>query len=180
MSRLVLIRHCQSSGQHPESPLTDAGAEAAEALAERLTALAPDAVYASPFVRAQATVRPFAARAGLVVRIDHRLQERRLSHQDLHDWQDHVRRSFTEPDYSAPGGESLRQTQARGLAALAGIADANHRLPIVASHGNLIAALLKSMEPAFGFEDWRALRNPDLFEVSLEAGRPVRFRRLSP
>jgi len=32
----------------------------------------------------------------------------------------------------------------------------------------------------FGFEQWQALRNPDLFEVEFDAGQPVRFVRLNP
>jgi len=53
-------------------------------------------------------------------------------------------------------------------------------LPVVVSRDNLIAAVLRSMDAAFGFAQWRSLRNPDLFEVELEAGQPVRFVRLDP
>lgn len=178
MNRLLLIRHCHSTAQHPEAPLSEAGARAAEVLAERLAALAPDAIYSSPYLRAQATLRPFADRAGLSVRLDHRLRERMLSDRDLEDWLDHIRRSFTEPAYRLPGGESLLEAQARGLLALADIAASGHDLPVVASHGNLIAAVLMSMDPTFGYEDWQALANPDLFEVRMDARRPVGFVRL--
>ena len=58
------------------------------------------------------------------------------------------------------------------------IAAAGHRLPAVSSHRNLIASVLRSMDTAFGFEQWLDLRTPDLFEVELAAGRPVRFVRL--
>ena len=34
------------------------------------------------------------------------------------------------------------------------------------------------MDTAFGFEQWLDLRTPDLFEVELDAGQPVRFVRL--
>jgi 2,3-bisphosphoglycerate-dependent phosphoglycerate mutase len=179
MPRLILIRHCQSTAQHPPAPLTQAGARAAEALAERLAELAPDAVYSSPYERAHATVRPFARRAGLPVTLDERLRERLLSDQDRDDWLDHIQRSFDDFDHRAPGGETMRETQTRALAALAEIAGAGHRLPAVASHGGLISSVLRAMDPAFGFEGWRGLRNPDLFDVELSAaGRPVGYVRL--
>jgi 2,3-bisphosphoglycerate-dependent phosphoglycerate mutase len=178
MSKLLLIRHCQSTGRHPDAPLSEAGAKAAGALITRLHDLAPDAVYSSPYERAHATVRPFAISAGLSVGLDDRLRERVLSDRDLEDRLDHVRRSFTEPDYRAPGGESLNQTKQRAIAALTDIAAAGHRLPVVASHRNLIASVLRSMDTAFGFEQWQDLRTPDLFEVELDAGRPIRFVRL--
>jgi 2,3-bisphosphoglycerate-dependent phosphoglycerate mutase len=178
MSRLILIRHCQSTAQYPDALLTEAGAAAAEALAERLAALGPDAIYSSPYERAHATVRPFAARAGLPVTLDPRLRERLLAEPEVDDWLDHIRRSFDDADHRGPGGESRNDTLARALAALADIDPQGHRLPAAASHGGLISAVLRSMDPAFGFEDWRALRNPDLFGVELADGRPVRFARL--
>ena len=178
MPKLLLIRHCQSTGRHPEAPLSDAGAKAAGALIARLHDLAPDAVYSSPYERAHATVRPFATSAGLSVGLDDRLRERVLSDRDLEDRLDHVRRSFAEPDYRAPGGESLNQTKQRAIAALTDIAAAGHRLPAVSSHRTLIASVLRSMDTAFGFEQWQDLRTPDLFEVELDAGRPIRFVRL--
>ena len=180
MLKLLLIRHCQATAQHPDAPLTATGIDAAEALALRLRDLSPDALYSSPYERAHATVRPFAVLAGFPIRFDDRLRERVLSDHDLEDWLDHMRRSFAEPNYRAPGGESLDQAQRRAIAALADIAAAGHRLPAVVSHGNLIASVLRSMDAPFGFEQWHALRNPDLFEVELDAGQPVRFGRLNP
>lgn len=178
MPKLLLIRHCQSTGTHPNAPLSDAGAKTAEALVTRLRDLAADAVYSSPYARALATVRPFAISAGLPVGLDDRLRERVLSDRDLEDRWDHVRRSFAELDYRAPGGESVNQTAQRAIAALADIAAAGHRLPVVSSHRNLTASVLRSMDTAFGFEQLLNLRTPDLFEIELDAGRPIRFVRL--
>jgi len=73
MPKLLLIRHCQSIGTHPDVPLSEAGAKAAEALITRRS-------------------RP-ACR-------------------------------FAEPDYRAPGGESLNQTMQRAIATLTDIAAA--------------------------------------------------------
>ena len=72
MPKLLLVRHCQSIGTHPDAPLSEAGTKAAGALVTRLHDLAADAVYSSPYARAQATVRPFAISAGLSVGLDDR------------------------------------------------------------------------------------------------------------
>lgn len=179
MPKLLLIRHCEATTQHPDAPLTAAGTKAAEALVARLRDLSPDAVYCSPSERAHATIRPFAVLTRLPVRFDDRLRERVLSAHDLEDWLEHVRRSFAKPNYRAPGGESLNEAHSRAVAALLDIAAAGHRLPAVVSHGNLIASVLQSMDAAFGFAQWRALRNPELFEVRVEAGHLVKFLRLN-
>jgi 2,3-bisphosphoglycerate-dependent phosphoglycerate mutase len=180
MQKLLLIRHCEATAQHADAPLTATGTKAAEALGARLRYLSPDAIYSSPYERACATVRPFAVLVGLPMTLDDRLRERVLSDHDLEDWLDHLRRSFADSNYRAPGGESLNQAQSRAVAALADIAITGHRLPVVVSHGNLIASVLHSMDASFGFAQWQQMRNPDLFEVETDAGRPVRFVRCDP
>ncbi len=157
MTRLILIRHCESTGQKPDAALSQAGEVQALALVDRLATLTPDAIYSSPYRRAVATVSPFAERVGLRIREDARLRERELSLEPLDDWLDHIRRSYDDIDHrAASGGESLRDAQTRALAALADIAGAHHRLPLVASHGNLISAILRTADPGFGFDGWRA------------------------
>lgn len=179
MARILLIRHCQSSGPAPDAPLTASGAGAAQALAGRLRGLGVDATYSSSFLRARQTLAPFAAEQGLTLTIDDRLAERRLSGSPLEDWLDHVRKSFVDLDYAAPGGESLREAQARGLAALSEIAQRGHRLPAVSTHGNLLSSVLRHIDASFGFDAWQDLKNPDLFEITVEEGRPSAFARLA-
>lgn len=178
MGRLILIRHCQTTSQGAEAPLSEVGARDAVTLIPRLAALAPDAIYSSPYARARATVAPFAEHSGMAIVADRRLRERLLSEPALDDWMDHLRRSFGDWSYRAPGGESLNDAQGRALEALAEIERRGHRLPIVASHGNLISSVLGTVDPAFGFEDWLALRTPDLFEIELRDARPIGYRRL--
>ena len=103
MPGLILIRHCESSGQAPDAPLTEAGTRAAEALIGRLRDLNPDVVYSSPYLRARTTVQPFADRAGLVVTLDDRLHERVLSATPLDDWLEHIRRSYEDIDHRQIG-----------------------------------------------------------------------------
>jgi 2,3-bisphosphoglycerate-dependent phosphoglycerate mutase len=179
MPSLILIRHCESAGQGPDAPLSEAGTRAAQALIGRLEDLNPDAVYSSPYRRARTTVQPFADAVGLPIAIDDRLHERVLSAEPLDDWLEHIRRSYDDMDHRpGEGGETLRETQDRALASLADIIACGHRLPIAASHGNLISTVLRAVDPKFGFEDWRALRNPDLFEILFEDGQLVGYRRI--
>ena len=178
MSTLILIRHCATSGQAPDSELTQAGVVAARDLADRLTLLSPDAIYSSPFRRAIDTVAPFAHRAALPTVLDDRLRERLLADRDLDDWLSHVRRSFDDRDYAGPGGESHAVVGDRALAALNEIAQRGHRLPVVASHGNLIAVVLRSSDPTFGFDEWRVLRNSELFKLTFSTAGLTACRRL--
>jgi 2,3-bisphosphoglycerate-dependent phosphoglycerate mutase len=162
---LLLVRHCASSGQEPGAPLTDEGLRQAERLADALAAEPVDHVVSSPYRRALDTVAPLAARRGLTIAIDPRLAERRMSAEPIAHWRDMVRRSFDEPELRAPGGESARETLDRGRAALAAVLASGRRLPVVVSHGQLLALLLNELQPGFGYAGWASLRNPDAFRV---------------
>jgi 2,3-bisphosphoglycerate-dependent phosphoglycerate mutase len=170
---LLLVRHCAASGQEPEAALTLEGVQQAERLAERLAREPIDRVVSSPYRRAIDSIAPLAARRGLDVEVDPRLAERRMSAQPIDHWRDLVRRSFDEPDLRAPGGESARETLVRGRAALDDVIAGAHRLPVVVSHGQLLALLLHELVPGFGYAGWESLRNPDVFRV---AGEPGAFR----
>lgn len=76
------------------------------------------------------------------------------------------------------GGESLNDTQRRALRGLRKIAQSNFERPIVAAHGNLIAAVLGAIDPDFGFEQWRAMKNPHLYCLLCAGDAPVLFEDL--
>ncbi|MFN9298949.1 MAG: histidine phosphatase family protein [Acidobacteriota bacterium] len=148
MPRVLLIRRCASTAQHPEAPLTEAGMAAADGLATQLQPLRIDAVYSSPYVRAIATIAPFADRLEFAIREEGRLCERLLAKEPLAGFPDHIRRSFDDLDYRVEGGESLREVGDRGLAALS---------------------------ESFGYEDWKTLKNPDLFTLEFADGKLVSY-----
>ncbi|MBI1214073.1 MAG: histidine phosphatase family protein [Alphaproteobacteria bacterium] len=175
---LILLRHCESTGPANDAPLTERGFADAEALAPALSGLGADAAYASPYARALQSIEPFAKVSGLRIGIDERLREHTMSLLPTPEWLAHTRRSLEDLDHRLEGGDSLRETQARALAALGDIASANHRLPVVATHGLLLSSVLKHMRPEFGFDDWRAIANPALFRVVFEGTDPVAFRPL--
>jgi 2,3-bisphosphoglycerate-dependent phosphoglycerate mutase len=176
---VLLIRHCRATGQAAEDPLTPDGVRAAEALAGLLQALQVDALFSSPLARARATLAPFARQTGLPVGLDPRLAERILAVPPSAGWLEQVRASFADPDYRAPGGESLREAQNRGLAAVREIAEGGHRLPAIATHGNLLAGILRSADESFGFTDWERLRNPELFRATCLEGKLASFERVA-
>lgn len=82
LMRLFLVRHAESLGNHElrlqgrrEFPLTERGRAQAQALAEGLAAAPLRAVYASTIGRAMQTAEVIAAKAGLDVISEPRLEE---------------------------------------------------------------------------------------------------------
>lgn len=178
-STVIFVRHCQTTAQAPDAPLTAQGTADAQTLIDRLAPLGIDAVYASPYLRAVQTIEPFAAKRALPINIDARLRERHLSAEPLNDWVDHIRASFANLDHRAPGGETLREAQSRGLAALQRIYEDRPTCAVVTSHGVLLTSLLHHMDRTFGFETWQTMPNPALYRVTLNAGVPTSFEVLT-
>ncbi len=178
MARLLLVRHCESTGQHASAALSERGHSQARALAETLAAHPIDHLVASAYQRAIDTLAPFAARTGLVLHRDERLVERRLSPEPIDGWRDVVRRSFSEPDFRVPGGESGREVRDRAWKALDEILGAGHVLPAVASHGQLISLVLNGIDASFGFDGWQSLANPDVILLERHASGRLSFGRL--
>ena len=172
---IVLVRHAQAvpPGTPPweekddERPLTEQGLRDADELAFELDPYHFNAAYSSPYTRSVQTVTPTAARRSMEVQLLDDLRERRLTTKPTDDWADLMARAWADPDFAAPGAESGRTAQLRGLRAL-DLLRARHaqggRL-LVGSHGNLISLILQSLEPEVGHAFHQAMPNPAVFHL---------------
>jgi len=75
LTHLYLVRHAHSDPGDPDSlrPLSARGKEQARELGELLADVAPEAVFASPLLRARETAAAIAKAAGVELRVDERL-----------------------------------------------------------------------------------------------------------
>jgi 2,3-bisphosphoglycerate-dependent phosphoglycerate mutase len=169
VQRVLLVRHCQSSGPEPTASLTVVGHQQAAILATYLNQFGIDHIVASPFHRAIQTIEPFAQQVQLPIRIEDAFAERLLSAQPLEDWLSHIRYSFTDFDYRAPGGESSHEAQSRGRKALDAILAQHYQLPVVVTHGSLLTLILRSIDTTFSFATWERLTNPDVYLVAVDS-----------
>lgn len=175
MSTIYLVRHTSSSPDpalpEPLWPLSTAGRAQARALAPFLATLGVKRLYASPYPRAVDTLRPFAEHSGLEITLDHDLRERKLCEGAREDWLELLRRAWSDFSFALPGCESSRMAQDRMLAAVERVA-ARHpgETLAIGSHGNVIGLVLNALDPSFGFERWRTLRNPDVVRLVSNGG----------
>ena len=175
---LLLVRHCQSTGQCPEAPLTEDGVRQSRHLNNVLADYPIDFIAASEFLRARQTIQALADQSNLDVHIDHRLNERTLSAEPVENWQEFVRDSFSDYDLHAPGGETAREVLRRAWAALDEVLNENHNLPLVVTHGNLMALVLHSIDRSFGYDGWRSLSNPDVYVLRRNDRGQFGFKRV--
>lgn len=172
MRRLLVVRHCESTGQAAEAALSERGHEQAEALASWLARHPIDRVIASPYRRAIDSIAPFARASGLAVEVDEDLREHRLADPPIAEWREAVAHCFEDATFRAPGGESAAETLGRARRAIDAACANGARLPVLASHGQLLSLLLHSLGGRFGFAGWTGMTNPDVFllEERGEAG----------
>lgn len=171
MKRIYLVRHCRAAGQEPEAALTAEGERQAELLADFFAETAVDRIVSSPYVRAVASIRPFAQRAGITIETDSRLRERVLSTEELPDWMKKLEKSFADLDAKLPGGESSREAMERGMAVIRECLERPEAAVIVVTHGNLMALILKAFDDRYGYEEWRSLANPDVYVLRVTDGK---------
>ena len=175
---IYLVRHAESAPAkdipEPEWPLSARGRRQAAALVDSMRELGLQALYSSPYSRAQDTIKPLAETLRLELGILDDLRERKLSSLDLSDgqWLPALERCWGDPELSLEGGESNNACQARVVRAIEELARVHHGQTIAAaSHGNAISLFLQSVEPRFGLEGWRSMRNPDLFRIAYRDGQ---------
>src|SRR5688572_19168856 len=163
-----LVRHAHAEWRDDDSrPLSKAGNEAARVVAERLASRPIAAVYTSPSRRSVETVEPLASRLGLLPEVLPDLRERELPTVPPGEFEALVREAWRLPAEASRGGESNVQAQVRALAVVRAVV-ARHAgsQVVIATHGNLLALILNALDPSFGYEFWRGLSFPDVYQVA--------------
>lgn len=174
---LLLVRHCEASGQAADAALTGRGEAQARQLALALAGEPVGRIVSSPHTRAQQSIEPFAAARGLTVELDERLTERVLSGDSRPDWRERLRDSFGDLDVRLSGGETSREATARGRAVLDEMLAGPESCTVVVTHGNMMALLLRSFDETHGYDTWAGMRNPDVYRLRLE-GQHTHLERL--
>jgi broad specificity phosphatase PhoE len=155
MSRLILVRHGESSGNREriyatsphDLPLTELGYRQAQQVAHRIAELfRPELVVTSAYHRASETARIIAGALGLPLQVEPNLHEREIGAHRGRPYDSFL----TEPDYDPlrpwawkpEGGESYEEVQARVAPVLDRLAAAHPRNDvIVVSHGGVMLCL---------------------------------------
>lgn len=145
MTTLLLARHGETDWNRElriqgssDIELNELGRRQAQLLAQELTDVELDAIYASDLRRARATAAAVAAAHGLEVRLDPRLRERSFG-----SWEGLTREDIAEfPPGSRHDGESDEAVRERMLAAVAEIAAAHPgEQVLIVSHGGALNTL---------------------------------------
>lgn len=158
MATILLVRHGENdwvkkhrlAGWIEGIHLNENGRQQAAAAAERLTPLPIKALYSSPVLRCRETAEFIAKAKDLPMNILEDVGEVRYGEWEgkkikkLAKKKEWFTVQFFPSRMKFPGGETLRQVQARGVEALEALAEAHddHDILVVVSHADLIKLVL--------------------------------------
>lgn len=169
---VVLVRHALSvprTADGPDEfarPLAPDGLRQALDLVDALAEPRPAAVWSSPYRRAVQTVEPTAQALGLPVRTDWNLREWDDGLPYTDDWEPHYARSWADPSFARPGGESMDQLTVRAVGAVRMLARENRGgLVLAAGHGTFIARALAGFGRPVDLGFWHRMPMPAVFRL---------------
>lgn len=169
MKTIYLVRHCKAAGQAPEDSLTEQGQVDSARLIDFFMDKDIDIIISSPFVRALETITPFAKTINKDIFIDKRLKERVLSTIDLDDWMLKLQTTFEDGELKFEGGESSNEAMKRGVLLIEELIESPELNIVVVTHGGLLSLILRHYVKEFGFNEWRNLKNPDIFKLEVDS-----------
>ena len=187
--KVYLVRHGETPLnaarvlQHPDTPLSERGAEQAERVAQRLADADLARVLTSDYARACATAEAIRAATGARIEIEPLLRERNFGiHRGCA--YDTLDVDIFAPHYPPPGGESVPEFKARvgdAWTAVRAVAARAAGPVVVVSHGLVCRTLVRDHLVAAPGIDVTAARwvNACVTEVEATAGPRWRITRLA-
>jgi 2,3-bisphosphoglycerate-dependent phosphoglycerate mutase len=175
MLQVLLVRHADpvkpiSHANEYTRPLTLEGTRDATNLAENLKHLEIDAAYSSPYRRAIQTLEPLAQARDLRIETVEELREHALSPEPITDWKDALERAWLDFDFALPGGETMRNTQSRGMNALETIRTRHAGgTVVVGGHGTIFSLVLHAFEPQIDCAFHLAMPMPAVYTLEFQA-----------
>jgi len=160
-------------------PLSARGRTSAQVLAGQFSRLPIAAIYSSPSRRALETVEPLARRLEIQPTILPDLRERELTAPTAAEFEAAIAATWREPEQPYAGGESNVAAQRRGVAVVRQVVERHRdRHVMLATHGSLLALVLNGFDPTFGYDFWRTLTFPDVYELAFRDNAMPRIRRV--
>jgi 2,3-bisphosphoglycerate-dependent phosphoglycerate mutase len=177
ITTIYVVRHAHAHWTPDDArPLSHRGRADARTLAALLSDRPIVAIYSSPSRRARETVAPLARRLQLTASVIPDFRERELAPVPAARFESVVAETWRSPDRALPGGEPNSAAAARGVAALLSVR-ARHvdEQTLVSTHGTLLALMVNALDPRYGFEFWRQMTFPDVYQLEFSGDQLVRL-----
>ena len=158
MTHVYFVRHAESDNSvHDDAtrPLTPKGMHDRTLITDYLADKGVDMIVSSPYRRTRDTVAELAERQNLDIIPMDKLRERRIADTWIADFTGYAKQQWTDFDYKLPGGENLREVQARNIEALHELLTAYPgRTIAVGTHGTALSTIINYYDNTFTYENF--------------------------
>lgn len=184
ITEIYLVRHADSeysSGDEETRTLSERGRIDALVVTELLLKERIQVVCSSPYARAIETVEGVANRLGVTIDLDQRFRERKFAQSDyiVIDPYEAMERGFIEPEFALPGGESNRNVQSRGIAAMNEVLRRyNGQRVAVGIHGGVMTLIMHHYESKFDANFLRDLSKPAIYKLTFSNEEYISTKKL--
>ena len=162
MTTVYFVRHAQPNYANHDDwarELTKKGVEDSKRVTRFLWDKGVDAVFSSPYKRAVDTVRDFAEKKGLEIRLETDFRERKIDSVWIEDYASFCESQWKDFDYKRADGETLREVQARNIAALERLLEEyRDKTIVVGSHGTALSTIINHYDERFGHAEFERIR----------------------
>lgn len=169
---IYLVNHGEAEGNAAEDSLTAEGILHVSELAQFLERYPIERIITSPLMRTRQTANEIGDKLGIHTEEDSRLAERQISSQIFDDWLLKVEDTFLDLNLSYEDGETSNEAIHRVCEVIDELPDNNHT--VLVTHSLLLVLLMRCFNERIGFEEWQAVKHPDVYEMRLtEAGAQI-------
>lgn len=165
MKKIYFVRHSirDTTNHSEQAPLSNLGQQLALSLATSFDSIIVEAIFSSPYRRAQETILPIAQSKNLSLQLVDALHERQIGTW-LADFDSFTKKQWEDKDYKLDSGESLNEVKSRILLAFQQIMSQDFGTVIISGHGTSLAILFHYLtHEKFGYDDFRKMNMPDVY-----------------
>nr|WP_318540488.1 histidine phosphatase family protein [Terribacillus saccharophilus] len=186
MSTIIyMIRHGKSpkEGNERTRGLTDKGEQDAIKIADSLKEEGIEVFVSSPYKRAVDTIRGLAEHAGNKVEKIEDLRERVFTSGDTRISDEKLlpllKKSFVDPNFALPGGESNAACQKRAVAVLEDLLHVYKGKKIaIATHGAIMTLMMEYYDTRYNIDFLLQTSKPDIYKMEFTNDKLLGVERL--
>ena len=183
MKKFILLRHCKAemSGEDHLRKLDSEGIVQSVSVCEKLEKMVKKDVkiYSSPFIRAVETVKPLADKLKIDIIQSDELKEIKIGKSEKLTKHEIINEMWKDKEFKVDNGESqIEKFKSMEYFLNKMFDNSSNEDVIIVTHGNLLGIILKFyFNRPFGFDDWKIMSMPDLYELSIENKEIISFKR---
>lgn len=183
MKKFILIRHgkAEMQGEDHLRKLDEDGIQQSKSICEKLEKMVNKniKIFSSPFVRAVDTIKPLAENLNKEIIMSEELKEINIGKSDTLTKHEIIKKMWEDENFKVINGDSQIEKFNLMKEFLVHMFNSSRNEDvIIVTHGNLLGIILKfHFKREFGFDDWKIMSMPDLYELNIEDNNIISFKR---